>query len=227
MPWDEFHHGWATRIADQLTPLLPAGFRARECVKAAGGYEIDVATFRRPGLPTATDPGLSDAERVGWQPPPARATVAAVAPELFEVRVISLRGGRQLVGAIELVSPANKDRPDTRDLFTTKVSALLRQDVCVSIVDLVSVRSANLYAELLTKLGRSDPALGPTPPPLYAVSLRRRPLPRGRWALESWFDPMAVGDPLPPLPVWLSGEQRVLLPLEASYEETCRILGIP
>jgi len=37
---------------------------------------------------------------------------------------------------------------------------------------------------------------------------------------------MTVGEPLPTLPIWLSSEQRVMLPLETSYQETCRILGI-
>lgn len=37
---------------------------------------------------------------------------------------------------------------------------------------------------------------------------------------------MAVGQPLPTLPLWLAPELRVMLPLEPSYQETCRILGI-
>jgi hypothetical protein len=37
---------------------------------------------------------------------------------------------------------------------------------------------------------------------------------------------MTVGQPLPTLPLWLAPALRVMLPLETSYEETCRILGI-
>ncbi len=37
---------------------------------------------------------------------------------------------------------------------------------------------------------------------------------------------LAVGQPLPSLPVWLSETQSVELELEASYEETCRVLRI-
>lgn len=37
---------------------------------------------------------------------------------------------------------------------------------------------------------------------------------------------MTLGHPLPTLPIWLTPELRVLLPLEASYEETCRLLRI-
>ena len=34
---------------------------------------------------------------------------------------------------------------------------------------------------------------------------------------------MPLGQPLPTLPIWLSPDLRVLLPLDASYEETCRL----
>jgi hypothetical protein len=37
---------------------------------------------------------------------------------------------------------------------------------------------------------------------------------------------MTIGQPLPTLPIWLSPDRRVMLPLETSYQETCRILGI-
>ena len=38
--------------------------------------------------------------------------------------------------------------------------------------------------------------------------------------------PGAVGQPLPTLPLWLSEELFVPVELEASYEETCRVLRI-
>ena len=41
------------------------------------------------------------------------------------------------------------------------------------------------------------------------------------------FFSLAVGKPLPTLPLWLSDELNVSLDLEAGYEDTCRILRIP
>ena len=65
------------------------------------------------------------------------------------------------------------------------------------------------------------------PPYLYAVTLRARKRPRRRAGLlDAWCYPMTVGQSLPTLPLWLAPALRVMLPLETSYEETCRILGI-
>jgi len=139
--------------------------------------------------------------------------------------IYDLQRERRLVAAIEIVSPANKDRPESRQLFIAKCFNLLRQDVCVSIIDLITIRQFNLYAELLALLGRSDAAPDP-PDAIYAVTCRKRNGP-SRTKVDSWYRPLAIGQPLPSLLVWLSESQTVSLDLEASYEQTCRILRIP
>jgi len=45
--------------------------------------------------------------------------------------------------------------------------------------------------------------------------------------LETWNHALAVGQPLPTLPLWLATDLAVPLDLDSSYEETCRILRIP
>jgi len=102
----------------------------------------------------------------------------------------------------------------------------LRKDVCVVVVDIVTTRQANLYGELLARIGRSDPALA-EPPMLYAVTLRRRKPPKKRPRLDAWFFPLVVGRPLPTLPLWLGPELRIEMPLDPSYQEVCRLLRIP
>jgi hypothetical protein len=111
-------------------------------------------------------------------------------------------------------------------MFVTKCIALLQQEVCVSLVDLVSSRQANLYVELLARLNSSDPRLGQDPPATYAVTFRGRKPARGRELLDAWFLSMVVGQALPTLPIWLGPDRHVPFPLEVSYEETCRVLGI-
>lgn len=144
----------------------------------------------------------------------------------YEVLVYDEQRERTLVAAIEIVSPANKDRPDTRLDFITKVAALLRQDVCVVIVDMVTTRQASLYIELLHKLRRNDPSLSESPPQLYAVTLRTRKPRKSPVFLDAWYYPLTLGQPLPTIPLWLSPDLRIELPLEPSYSEMCRLLRI-
>ncbi len=224
--WDEVHGQWPGEIVRDLTKILPAGFRAAPKVHLGSPFEVDISTYdldsRDPDAPieaggTATQTALS---------PTFTVEAALSDQDEYEVRIYDAERGRTLVAAIEIVSPSNKDRPEACELFVGKVAAMLQQGVCVSLVDLVSVRRANMYADLLTLLGRIDPQLAPTPPHLYAVTLRTRKPPKHRSRLDAWFYPMPVGQPLPTLPIWLTTDLRVDLALETSYQETCRILGI-
>jgi hypothetical protein len=110
-------------------------------------------------------------------------------------------------------------------MFVDKCARLLSRRVCVSIVDLVTIRQFNLYSELLHLLRQSDPKVGAVPPPIYAVTCRKRIF-EGRSRFESWTHPLALGQPLPTLPIWLSDADGVNLDLEACYEESCRMLKI-
>jgi hypothetical protein len=143
----------------------------------------------------------------------------------YEVRIFDARRGRLLVAAIEIVSPANKDRPDHRNLFVAKCAALLQKGVAVSIVDLVTIKHFNLYIQLLAVIGHTDPTFGDPPPHLYAASCRwtRR---ENRTFLEAWSHVLTLEKPLPTLPLWLSQDLVVPLNLEQSYEQACNDLWI-
>jgi len=143
----------------------------------------------------------------------------------YEVRIYDVRHGRRLVAAIELISPGNKDRPENRGQFVAKCAALLRQRVSVVLIDLVTVRDFNLYAELLQCIGEQDQSLGDHPPATYAVSCCWRPRGVSYW-LETWNHRLDPGQPLPVLPLWLTDNLAIPLDLEASYEQTCRDLRI-
>jgi hypothetical protein len=225
--WDEVHGQWPGEMVRHLTTLLPPGFRAGPRVHLGSSFAVDIGTYELEDGPPAPG-GKSGGGTATLTAPSPTLTVDADLAEYdeYEVRVYDTERDRQLVAAIEIVSPANKDRSAARYLFTGKCAALLQQGVCVTVVDPVTVRAANLYADLLARLDRADPHLGPTPPATYAVTLRTRPLPRGRTLLDAWHYPLAVGEPLPEVPVWLGEELRILLSLETSYEETCRVLGI-
>jgi hypothetical protein len=147
------------------------------------------------------------------------------AQDEYEVRISDSERGRHLVAAIEIVSPANKDRPEHRSAFVAKCAALLQERVSVTIIDLVTTRNFNFSQELLELLDRADPSLGDETPPLYAVACRTTK--KGNdWQLETWAQTLTVGQPLPTLPLWLADNLAVPLELESSYEATCQALRL-
>jgi uncharacterized protein DUF4058 len=229
--WDELHGAWPTVIVMALNRRLPPRFVAAPRVHLGTHAEIDVTAYETdaPDSDTAItggdDRGVATAV---WAPPQPTLDVAADLPEQdeYEVRVYDTQRHRRLVAAVEIVSPANKDRPEHRRLFVAKCAALLLQHVTVAIVDLVTTRQFNLYGDLLELIGQTDPSLVPQPPPLYAAACRwKRAGDSAR--LKTWAHVLALGQPLPTLPLWLTDNLAVPLELEASYEETCRILRIP
>jgi hypothetical protein len=230
--WEGLHAGWPMMIVARLRRLLPRRYFAVPRVHAGSSAEIDVATFHEEGEGlSAGNAGNGnsggDATAV-WAPPRPTLTVATDLPSLdvYEVQIYDQKRGCRLVAAVEIVSPANKDRPDHRHAFVSKCAGLLQERVCVVIVDLVTTRTANLYGELLDLLELSDPFLSPEPPPLYVAACRsvKRD---DKGLLETWTYPLELGRLLPTVPLWVAEDFAVPLELEASYEESCEILTIP
>lgn len=228
--WDELHGMWPAVIVQQLFPILPEGYVAAPRVHLGTAFEIDVSTYQRdePAPQERPHEETGGVAVTAWALPKPTLTLETELPDQdeYEVRVYDGSHGRRLVAAIEIVSHSNKDRPESRRAFVAKVAALLQRDVSVSIVDIVTIRQFNLYADLLDLIGGSDPMLGAEPPALYAVTARGRKRVRKRPVLDTWFDPMTLGQPLPTLPIWLNDDLGVFLNLETSYEETCRVLRI-
>ena len=228
--WEGFHGMWPATIVQQLSRELPPEFTAEPRTHLGSYFEIDVCAYEeeQQGPMADTSPIESGgAATATWSPSePTLALETDLSEQYdYEVLVYDQSRGRMLVAAVEIVSPANKDRSDNRRAFVAKCAALLQQRVCVSIVDLVTTRQFNLYAELLELIGQTDPAFGPAPPPIYAATCRGRKVGQ-RPRLEIWAYPLVVGGTLPTLPIWLRDDLAVSLDLEASYEETCRALRI-
>ncbi len=229
--WEGFHGGWPMAMVQRLAPLLPEDYTAEPRVHLGSYFEINVCAYEDDepkkswAAPEESSGGVATAT---WTAPEPTLTVDADLTEQYEYEVLvyDQSRARQLVAAVEIVSPANKDRPENRRAFVTKCAALLQQGVCVSMVDLVTTRNFNLYTDLLALLDRLDPVFTVNPPATYAVTLRCRKIGR-KSKLQIWAYPLVVGQPLPTLPLWLSEALSVSLALEASYEETCRVLRIP
>lgn len=237
--WEGFHALWPGIMVLQLARKLPPGYVAEPRVHLGTFFELDVSTFDR-GNEDLTNRGTNGdsngTSSTTASPNSGTSTAAVATPTLtletdlpdqfaYEVRIFDQERGRRLVAAVEIVSPGNKDRPESRRAFVAKMVALLQQGVCVSVIDLVTVRHFNLYADLLALIDRNDPALGTDPPPIYAATCRGR-TGGNRSLLDLWYAPLEIGQSLPGLPLWLTDDFGVTLDLEASYEETCRTLRI-
>jgi Protein of unknown function (DUF4058) len=178
--WEGFHGGWPMVIVQHLRTRLPVGYVAEPRVHSGSQVEIDIAALRKDDPPPYSVIGEENGgvAVAVWAPPRPTVAVETTLPDYdeYEVRVYDTKRGRHLVAAIEIVSPANEDRPEHRNLFVAKCAALLQKGVAVSIVDLVTTRHFNLYAEMLALIGHSDPTLGTDPTtstPPRAVGSRR------------------------------------------------------
>ncbi|HJT34988.1 MAG TPA: DUF4058 family protein [Pirellulales bacterium] len=224
--WEGLHGGWPMIIVANLRGILPRGYFAEPRVHSGSSAEIDVASFEDERQTTqAAGNANGGVATAVWAPPRPTLSVATDLPaqDVYEVQVFDERRHCRLVAAVEIVSPRNKDRSGSRRAFVSTCAGLLREGVSLVIVDLVTTRTANLYAKLLDLLGQDDQRAGAEP--LYAAACRITK-PGDDWLLETWAHKLSIGQPLPTLPLWLADDLAVPLDLEKSYEESCGILGI-
>ena len=219
--WHAFHNAWATYIASDLNAKLPEGYFAEPNVQF--GIEIDVAAFEESQQEFANETGviqLPIESQSRWIPPEATQTIPFLpSTESVEVSIFDSESGPILKGAIELVSPANKDRVAHRTAFVSKCETYLRQGIGLIVVDVVTARQANLHGELLARL--TEGKASSVKLNLYAVAYRaieRNEQP----SLDIWQEELAIGCILPTLPLWLRGEICLPVDFAATYERTCR-----
>ncbi|MCI0680687.1 MAG: DUF4058 family protein [Gemmataceae bacterium] len=237
--WESFHSNWATRIADGIAALLPPDFQVEEHTHAGVGFEIDVAAYQEQASAVNTASGgaaASGAAASGaavatlaapaYAPPVPDHTIPAAFPDTFEVRVFNTAAGLTLVGVIELVSPANKDRPAERLAFVTKCASYLAQGVSLIVMDVVTNRHANLHNEIMRVMEAGEDLTLPDNVHLYATAYR--PAVRGeKDELDMWLRPLALGAPLPTMPLRLIGDLFVPVDFEAAYLEAYRRRRLP
>jgi Protein of unknown function (DUF4058) len=210
--WHSFHNAWSTYLSEDLNQVLPEGYFAEP--NAQFGIEIDVAAFseKTPVLSTG-QPEASE-----WTPQAPTATLPfQPTTDVVEVQIFSTQSGPTLVGAIELVSPANKDRPSQRDAFASKCQTYLQQGIGLVIVDVVTTLSANLHNELMSRLNLP---IQPLSAELYAIAYRIAEANQTSH-LELWQEKLTVGAGLPTLPLFLKGGVCLPIDLERTYQSTC------
>jgi hypothetical protein len=219
--WDSFHGAWAEAIARHLNEdRLPAHFYAEARVMIGSRVEIDVATHEETnGKAFNTDHG-----GVAVWAPPKPITSAALdfaGLDLFEVQIFNDEEGPKIVAAIELVSPANKDRAAHRQAFAIKCASYLCQGISLIVIDIVTTRRVNLHNEIMRLLGHGQESWLPAETSLYGVAYR--PVVRNlHEQIEVWPSTLNVGQRLPLLPLLLDAEKCLPIDLEASYTIACQ-----
>ncbi|HEY7314983.1 MAG TPA: DUF4058 family protein [Gemmataceae bacterium] len=216
--WESFHSFWTVAIAEHLNGLLPRRYIATVTTHLGSQVEADVAEFESPFEPEdepADGAGGGVAVQT-WAPPATTLVAPAVFPDDFEVRIHDQLDGAQLVAAVELASPRNKDRPESRRAFAAKCAAYLQRGIGLIAVDIVTSRHANLHNELAQLMGWGGPLPMPADALLYAVAYRpaRR---QERNEIDIWPAPLEVDGTLPLLPLALKRARAIPLDLEATY----------
>ena len=142
----------------------------------------------------------------------------AVFPDDLEVQVRDERDDARLVAVVELISPRNKDRADSRRAFAAKCASYLQRGIGLMILDIVTSRHFNLHNEMVQLLDLGDGFSMPPDAVLYAVAyapVRRQDTNQ----IDVWSSALAVGGPLPQLPLTLRGFRAIPLDLEATYSD--------
>jgi hypothetical protein len=205
---------------------LPEGYIALDTVRLDGGLEVDVGIEEEvepaPGADGSNGAGgtaVATARSV-YTPPAATGTAEYEFPDVIELRVSSETGGR-LVGAVELVSPGNKDREQKREALLAKCIDYIAGGACVVVVDVVTERCTNLHNEIVDRIGGPDALLLPEDSHLYTATYR--PLIRKKkFQVDVWVQPLRVGEVLPTMPLRVVSGLFVPVELEEAYVAACR-----
>src|SRR5207245_2131862 len=128
--WEGFHGGWPMAMVQELSKVLPDEFTAEPRVHLGTYFEIDVCAYEgyEDATPRATaDSGSGGVATATCAPPEPTFAVDTDLGEQYEYEVLvyDQSRGRQLVAAVEIVSPANKDRRRNRQACVAKCAALL------------------------------------------------------------------------------------------------------
>jgi hypothetical protein len=217
-----FHQRWAVSICDALNAgRLPKGFYALLGQRAAGVIPDVVTLERGPRSRERSDSpgGIAVAE----VPPKTRFMSQSTDEDLYAAkanRIAVYNPLGDVVAIVELISPGNKNSRHAIRSFVEKTLDLLRQGVNILIVDLFppSKRDPHGIHKVIWDEIREEPFELPPDKQLTLVAyLAGVPM-------KAYVEPVAVGDPVPEMPVFLDPATYILAPLEVTYLatwETC------
>jgi hypothetical protein len=221
-----FHVAWLPELQQSLNDgVLPEGFYAL-AEQHAGWSIADVLTLHTgPAGPTFSSPESVGGTTVAEAPPRVRRrqTIEPTTRALRRTLAIRHVSGHRLIAILEIISPGNKDRASHLEEFAAKVVDALDAGVHVLVVDLFPPGPGNpfgIHGLIRQRLDLSDePYDLPADEPLTLASYASGP------GVEIYLDHRAVGASLPEMPLFLSPERYINVPLEDTYRGAYR--GMP
>ncbi len=227
--YHDFHLTWIAGIKVTLnTTLLPPGYFAM-AEHTVSTIVPDVVTLTRPAdgatrpVRPGTSPGAGNPAGgvvVAEAPPTARVVASGRGRPPAGRRRVAVRHarGRELVAVVELVSPSNKAKAVEFADLVGKSAGLLHQGVHLLVVDPFppTRRDPNGIHGAIWKAATRLRYDRPADKPLTAVAYKAGE------PHTAYVEPLAVGDPLPTLPLFLTPDLYVNVPLEATYQDAWR-----
>ena len=212
-----FHQDWSIEIARALNRgRLPEGLSAL-VEQRSGPRESDILAIE-----SARQAGRLGPDRKGGvvtEDPPVARIVRRTTKELYSGRanrvVVRHHLGR-IVAVIEIVSPGNKDSRSALRDFVEKTVDFLRAGIHVLIVDLFPPTPRDpfgLHKAVWDEFEEEDFQL-PEAQDRILVSYQTG------GQRVAYVEPVAVGDELPDMPLFLDGDLHVMVPLESTYRAT-------
>ncbi|MEZ6065531.1 MAG: hypothetical protein R3B90_07420 [Planctomycetaceae bacterium] len=145
----------------------------------------------------------------------------AESTDVAEVRVFRDFGDVPLVGAIELVSPANKDRPEKREAFISPCDYYVREGVGLIIVDIVTESSVNLHSLLVERFKERE-----LPNEEISAAAYRPVIREDSQESDVWYPPLQLGQPLTDMPLYLHNGPCARANLDATDIQVCEQLKL-
>lgn len=216
-----FHLAWIARLSDRLNDrLLPDSYYALP-EQHAGESIADVLTFRRRDESVTeygqTSTGVSAGTLLLAEAPPRVDIVTELQSDTYirKRRTLAIRHitDDYLIALIEILSPGNKSSQHAFSQFIDKALQALDFGLHLLLVDLhlpTSRDPQGIHAAITGALGRMATGLNPAKPLTLASYL-------ARGDRKGFAQPLAVGDRLRDMPLFLSENEYVNVPLEETY----------
>jgi hypothetical protein len=216
--YHDFHTSWIIHLKEALKKVLPRGYYAL-AEQHLGRKQGDVLALHASDpreVPEVPEPPEGGAVAVAEAPPRVKYTLVASSAVKRARRTLTIRhvSGHRIIALVEILSPSNKGGAEAVSEFVRRAIAPLRSNIHLVLVDLFPPSKHDphgMHAEIWQHLDDEEYFL-PEGQPLtlasYAAGL----------AITAYVEHLAVGDPLSDMPVFLTSERYVNLPLASTYE---------